>query len=463
MARESQGLQIALIIFVMLTIVLGVTTFIYHGRAVEALKQAKDNEEIARQERSKTANKEAESGELKRMIGMAEKSLADIKEQFDKDMKAYGVNFPEDARFYSPMINRLWEAVDDKSKEAKNLLVKLDDLDNRFKTREAGKDKQIEQFNAAVKTSGDDVSKLRDDYETRRKDLDGSQKELLEKLTKVRAQSDAQNARADKLVKDAQTQVQGLNNIIHEQVGIIDKVNRPMVDNPAGEIRWVNQRTNTVWINLGRADALERQTSFSVYSADAADLGKAAKKASIEVTKIIGDHSAEARIVDDKVGDPIMPGDKIHTPLWTPGEQIHFALAGFMDIDGDGRNALGTVNNLITMNGGVVDCQIDEKGKRTGELNAHTRFLVLGDEPSVKGQQEAIQAYSRMVSDAERLGVRKMTLSELKQKMGYKKQMAVERFGRDTSGPGPGVKPPAGGKAAGKKARPKAEEPKEEQ
>lgn len=461
MARESQGLQIALIIFVMLAIVLGVTTVIYHGRYVDALKAAKDNEEIARQERSKTANKEAECGELKRMIGMTEKSLADIKEQFDKDMKAYGVNFPEDARFYSPMINRLWEAVDDKSKDVKNLTVKLDDLDTRFKIRESGKDKQIKQFEDAVKTSGEDVSKLTKDYDEQRQQTLASQNELIAKLSQVRKQSVTQIERAGEEVKLARQQLQSVNKIVHDQAGIIDKVNRPTMEAPAGEIRWVNQRNSTVWINLGRADALERQTSFSVYSADSADLGKAAKKASIEVTKILGEHSAEARILDDKVADPIMPGDKIHTPLWTPGEQIHFALAGFMDIDGDGRNALGTVNSLITMNGGVVDCQIDEKGKRSGEMTAHTRFLVLGDEPSVKGQQEAIQAYSRMVSDAERLGVRKMTLTELKQKMGYKKQVTVERFGRDTSAP-TGVKPPAGGKAGAKKARPKAEEPPEE-
>ena len=38
-----------------------------------------------------------------------------------------------------------------------------------------------------------------------------------------------------------------------------------------GEITWVNQRNGTVWINLGRADSLGRQTSFSVYAADTND------------------------------------------------------------------------------------------------------------------------------------------------------------------------------------------------
>jgi hypothetical protein len=81
----------------------------------------------------------------------------------------------------------------------------------------------------------------------------------------------------------------------------------------------VDQRSRTVWINLGRADGLDRQTAFGVYSGDADEMGKAKKKATIEVTKITGDHSAEARITEDKAADPITPGDKVFTPLWSPG------------------------------------------------------------------------------------------------------------------------------------------------
>ena len=40
MARESQGLQVLLIVFVMLTVVLGVTTYLYSKKADEATKAA---------------------------------------------------------------------------------------------------------------------------------------------------------------------------------------------------------------------------------------------------------------------------------------------------------------------------------------------------------------------------------------------------------------------------------------
>ena len=85
----------------------------------------------------------------------------------------------------------------------------------------------------------------------------------------------------------------------------------------AGSIR----RNGIVWINVGRADGLQPLMTFSVYPDDISDLSKGAVKGSVEVTKILGDHMAEARITDDTITDPFMPGDKIDTSLWSPGEQ----------------------------------------------------------------------------------------------------------------------------------------------
>jgi hypothetical protein len=201
------------------------------------------------------------------------------------------------------------------------------------------------------------------------------------------------------------------------------------MDNPDGEISLVNQRNGTVWIDVGRADHLNPLTTFAVYPADITNLGKGAKKASIEVTQILDDHLAEARILDDKITDPIMPGDKIHTPIWNPGDKRHFALAGFMDVDGDGKNNLQLLRNLIKMNGGIVDCDVDEKGKINGEISIQTRYLVLGDKPSEKGDPAGVAGYSKIRGDAENLGIQKISMSELLERMGYKPQSHVVSFG----------------------------------
>jgi hypothetical protein len=184
-----------------------------------------------------------------------------------------------------------------------------------------------------------------------------------------------------------------------------------------------------VWINLGAADALTRLTTFSVYPGDAVDLSKAVKKASVEVTQLLDDHMAEARVIDDKDADPILPGDKVHTPTWSPGERKHFALAGFMDIDGDGTNDQGKVRNMITASGGVVDAVVDEKGKREGSLSIGTRYFIQGTAPDAKRTPEWYQGYSKMIKEADALAITKIDLARLLEMIGYQKHHKVVQFG----------------------------------
>ncbi len=86
-----------------------------------------------------------------------------------------------------------------------------------------------------------------------------------------------------------------------------------------GEITWVNQGSRVVWINRGSNDNLPRSMQFKVFSDDTAEMTKGAKKATIEVTKIDGDHSAEARILNEKTDDPIIRATKSTRPLRKKG------------------------------------------------------------------------------------------------------------------------------------------------
>jgi hypothetical protein len=183
---------------------------------------------------------------------------------------------------------------------------------------------------------------------------------------------------------------------------------------PDGEVIWAVQRTGTVYINLGHADALRPQISFSVYGADDNNAARAEKKGSIEVTKVIDAHMAEARITDDTLSEPILPGDKIYTPIWHPGRKVHFALAGFIDIDGDGTSDRDRVQDLIVSNGGVLD----------EELSVNTRYLIDGGVAELgrnvsEAEQEQTRSYSEMISQANKHGIRRIFVSDFLDNVGF--------------------------------------------
>ena len=92
----------------------------------------------------------------------------------------------------------------------------------------------------------------------------------------------------------------------------------------------------------------------------------------------------------------------------------------------------------------MVDCYIDEKGNQIEKMSVNTRYLVLGEAPNEKGMSKLIAAFSKMRSDAERLGVQKIQLSDLLLRMGWKNQTPTVRFGPGSNLKDFGAKPGAG-------------------
>lgn len=433
MARENQGLQIALIVFVMLSILLGVGMYMFYRQYEEADIKATKNASDADKATKLALKNEEDANELRRLIGVAktEKVESITTNIFAEDMKKFGGSYPEDVRFYRPLVEKLAKTIDEKNGELDKAKTQIAKLEADFATREAAKQPQIDEF----KKAADEASKDRDSERTKYK---ADRDRIAQQEVKLRADYD--NAR-----KDAQASMVKIEQKFQgaiEQIQKLNRINKGLSDRqqeltaqkfeiPSGEVRWVNQSTGTAWVNLGRADSLARQVTFGVYPADVTDLtASGGRKASIEVTKILGDHLAEVRIFDDKLADPIMPGDKIYTPVWTAGEKRHFALAGFMDLRGNGKNDLEMVKDLIKMNGGVVDCYLDEKGKKVGEMTVNTRYLVFGQAPSEKSQPAMTAGVTKMVNEAEKFGVQKIQLNDLIQRMGWENQSRVVGFGR---------------------------------
>jgi hypothetical protein len=138
---------------------------------------------------------------------------------------------------------------------------------------------------------------------------------------------------------------------------------------------------------------------------------------------------AEAKITEDDARNPILTGDNIHSQVWHRGKRLHFALTGFIDIDGDGNSDMQLARELIAMNDGIVDAYLNDDGKMEGEITANTRYLVLGERPESGLQVKLQEGWNSMSQEATKLGVEAITLPEFLGQMGYKPQDRTVRLG----------------------------------
>jgi hypothetical protein len=236
-----------------------------------------------------------------------------------------------------------------------------------------------------------------------------------------------------------------INNILQDR---IKNATRTSFERPDGLVRWVDNSTHMVWINLGSADNLTKRTNFSVYRQGNKGVGVDSKatakgpedmKGAIEVTKILGPHMAEARIIDEDYYNPIAEGDPIYTPIWSPNQKESFAFVGKIDLDDDGRSDRELLHDLLASANANVQIEVDDEGNRTGgKINERTKFLVVGELPSLeeladkedKDQAMKVLEEHKALKDEARLqGVRVVTLNDFLAFIGYTPRQRVFRPG----------------------------------
>ena len=105
-----------------------------------------------------------------------------------------------------------------------------------------------------------------------------------------------------------------------------------------------------------------------------------------------------------------------------------------MDINGDGRNDLDVLMNIIQAGGGVVDCYIADSGKDKnkikGAITVNTNCLILGDAPDERGDPAQREAFTKIRREAEQYRLPVMQLADFLQRIGWKNMSPVVRYGR---------------------------------
>lgn len=240
----------------------------------------------------------------------------------------------------------------------------------------------------------------------------------------------------------------------------LDEKKRTSFEIPDGEIRWIDNLNKRVYINLGEVDGLRVRTGFSVYRKNHSGVGRGTEggaygaediKGKIEVTRIIDAHTAEARIIEEVITNPMGKGDPIYTPLWSPGRSENFAFVGILDLDGDGKSDRDLLKEILHTAGAAVDNEVDDKGvlwvngqpQEPGglpKIDEHTKFLVVGkipdiastaDPEEIKIIQNILTLRKELEQAARERGVPIRSLSDFLNYIGYKQQRRLFVPGSD--------------------------------
>lgn len=467
--REGQGLQIAVIIFAMLTIILAITTFIFYSQAQTAMKD-RDAAVTAKATSDDMAKKQLyrlrayqfvlgmEGGTqdnidvAKAAAGGEDTEATAVLDNFKKDMASY---VPEQGQpptaTYRTLPPYFLAALNKKN-------VSVADANDLTRQAQAAKDAEQKAkedltaaTQAAITTARNDLAaetaKFGEERTRTQAEKDNLAKQIAANTTRAKADTDKLAKERDGYVAQ-NTQLQSTITTQKERLEELQATQADLFENPDGKITWVNQRQQLVWLNLGKSDGLLRQTTFSVYEHDENGVANAEPKARLEVVRIVGDHLAEARILEDQAANPILPGDVVHTPSWSPGQHIHFGLAGKIDVNKDGVSDFDLVKNIIHINGGVIDAELREDGTRIGNLTVGTRYLVLGTSPDEKSSAKAIEEYTAIRQQATQTGTATIDVPKFLEMMGWKaEERTVELAGGSGRGEfrtrGVGKKAPA--------------------
>lgn len=509
-AESKQGLTVALVLFVLLSVVLGLMA--YFGYAdQEALKKTAKNESdkakvlVLERDRAKlllavnqtfigsAANKKEDKQITEIIIGLRngkdkvddlthrEAYEAELKRLTDKKAVTWDV---VSERPDENLLDRIAKL--EKSAKNENMLAKQQQ-DLLRKAEEAFQN-QIAAANKAREAAEDGQKKTKDDVEKRIKGIDDGYNKTIEEfkknitdaeefaktLNKLRKEKEEAEAKYQAALKDAELKIKK----IEDKIPQIDLL---AYDQPKGKVTRLEGST-TAYINLGRLDLVRTGLSFSVFSVGAYK-ANAERKASVEVIDVFADHLSKVRITDIKSAarDPILTGDLLYNPAWSPGMREHVAVAGLIDLTGDGRDGTQDFIRTLEKQGVSVDAFLDTKTvevKGRG-MSRQTGYLIVGEIPEFTKQEQLKDGDARqerkisinteigkMQDQARSMGVTVVPARRFMAMMGFKlprTPASIDDWNAYTFRPQAAGAAPANGKEMMKKEEMKKEEMKKEE
>lgn len=491
---SNTGLIVTLIFFILATIALGVTTYMGYSGQAEAQKEAKAAADKETAEKGKARKEEAQRLALKIAAGTDEAAdrtaYAAVKNeampQISEQIKAFyaalagKVNSKDVAitpwdpskgdeppmslvKIAGALQNAAAKAQTDTENvrtqmtgEIKNIKDALDSANTKALKLQETSDKHQKDLVAEQNTRAagsdkkdEDIKRLSEDLQKLTIDKQNMENEKDAEIKKLRTQVDTSRKVRDQLREKVGPLLEKLDAVrlsrpeLREVGELYDMLSRALEgpsnlvnDTPKGSI--LQLRNNHVYINLGSADSVRPGLSFSVLPSGSTGKSAAARerKGAIEVVTVLEPHLSACKILEvtNPLRDPLLSGDLLFNPAWNPSQREHVAIAGIIDLNGDGVDDAPDLIRALEKQGIAVDAWLDLKNRQIvgPGITERTTYLILGERPTLPPNMPvegnpiatamvgALGKITEMENKSRDLGVMKVPYRRFLSMIGYK-------------------------------------------
>jgi hypothetical protein len=347
------------------------------------------------------------------------------------------------------------------SKDYNDLLTKYQEVERQRK--EAGE--ELITVKAHLKQARDNVqtelnkltNNIKIDNSKQRDEIDRltvAQKEGSAKYQKDLLAKEKQRADEEKKSREKDKEIRLLNEVVQKQNDQLAQLKASVSDAPKTlrtdyKIVRIDPLGDTVYVNLGYADKVKPELTFGVHGVSLGGAINPKSKATLEIVQVIAAHLSRARLtsVKDEAQNPVMVGDALYNASWNPNLKKHVAIAGIIDLNGDGRDDSEEFRRNLARHDVVVDAWLDLRDfstKGTG-INITTDYLIIGGGLELLGTgtrqrkffENLDKGMERMKREAKDNGVPVVPLRKYLESIGYNlPPLASDRIRADSFTPG---------------------------
>lgn len=453
-------LTIALIVFVLLTFILTITTYLFFKQRMDEQTKAIAAEKSQSDKQQALMAAQQEVQKLREIIGAAEGATletieTDLNTLFTKDF----AGFNEDAKSYGKLVAWLRGQFREKDRAVQAAKTENDtlkkDTDRRIaeaaakqQAADEGKNqaearRQKEEQDHQTRWAGHEAeqTKLREQKEAAEKKAD--RLELLVAEIASGGQYLSANRQKDFTSKDAaEDKLDVIYAELRDRAKVIDELNRVLaslrvadrglqetvlaatpkddrIDGFDGRVISVDERARSVLVSCSSTRGIRPGMILHVFQPDDDRPQAGDRKGVVEVTEVEGPSLVRATIRRDSTRSPILAGDGVATSLWAAGTSPEVVIVGWVNLDDVGDDDRKRLVDLVTQAGGrVVDA-----------VTPMTAMVVdAGKPPAERGDAgfaEEARRQARSLATAKQYGVRVVGIDALLDMLGLSRSALV--------------------------------------